>query len=51
MITADPNTFEPVTCIMCRKVHYVNHFTGKVLGVGDNARPQNLSVRHAMPGS
>ena len=33
-ITNDPNTFEPVTCIMCQKVHHVNPFTGKVSASG-----------------
>jgi hypothetical protein len=31
-ITANANIYEPVTCIMCQKVHYVNPFTGKLLG-------------------
>ena len=34
-ITEDEDTFEPMTCIMCRQVHLVNSFTGKVLGEGD----------------
>jgi hypothetical protein len=46
-ITSDPNTYEPVTCIMCRKVHHVNPFTGKVLGVGDDAQPENVTAWHA----
>jgi hypothetical protein len=31
-ITEKTNTYEPVTCIMCRQLHYVNPFTGKILG-------------------
>ena len=31
-ITKDEDTYEAVTCIMCRQVHLVNRFTGKVLG-------------------
>jgi hypothetical protein len=28
-----PNdTYEPVTCVACRQVHFVNPATGKVLG-------------------
>jgi hypothetical protein len=46
-ITADPDTYEPVTCIMCRKVHYVNPFTARVLGVGDAVRQENVTARHA----
>ena len=34
-ITEDEHTYEPVTCIMCRQVHLVNPFTGKVLGDDD----------------
>ena len=48
-ITADATTYEPVTCITCRKVHHVNvnPFTGKVLGVGDDARPENVTAQRA----
>ena len=31
-IAEGEKTYEPVTCIMCRQVHLVNAFTGKVLG-------------------
>jgi len=31
-ITTDSSTYEPVTCIMCQQVHYVN---GKVLGADE----------------
>jgi len=34
-ITEDEDTYEPVTCIMCRQVHLVNLSTGKVLGEDD----------------
>ena len=33
-ITENTNTYEPVTCIMCQKVHHVNPFTGKVSASG-----------------
>jgi len=38
-ITEDEDTYEPVTCVMCRQVHLVNPFTGKVLGKDDASRP------------
>ena len=31
-ITEDEDRYEPVTCVMCRQVHLVNPWTGKVLG-------------------
>jgi hypothetical protein len=31
-ITVGEDTYEPVTCVMCRQVHLVNPYTGKVLG-------------------
>ena len=31
-ITENEETYHPVTCVMCRRVHLVNPFTGKVLG-------------------
>jgi hypothetical protein len=31
-ITEGEDTYEAVTCIMCRQVHLVNPHTGKVLG-------------------
>jgi hypothetical protein len=37
-ITTDSSTYVPVTCIMCRQVHYANPFTGKVLGADDSVR-------------
>jgi hypothetical protein len=29
------DTYEPVTCAMCRRVHLVNPMTGRVLGEKD----------------
>ena len=29
---SDPDTYEPVTCVMCQQVHLVNPATGTVLG-------------------
>jgi uncharacterized protein YlaI len=43
-ITTDSSTYLPVTCIMCRQVHYVNPFTGKVLGVDEDV-PDKLTRR------
>ncbi len=34
---ADENTYEPVTCIACQRVHLVNPKTEKVLGDTDDA--------------
>lgn len=34
-IIDDEDTYETVTCLMCRQVHLVNPFTGKVLGEDD----------------
>jgi hypothetical protein len=34
-IAEDADTYQPVTCIMCRQVHLVSPFTGKVLGGDD----------------
>ena len=34
---SDPDTYEPVTCVMCQQVHLVNPATGTVLGE-DEAR-------------
>ncbi len=31
-VPAEGDTYEPVTCIACRRVHLVNPTTGKVLG-------------------
>ena len=31
-ITDDADTYQPVACVMCRQVHLVNPFTGKLLG-------------------
>jgi len=31
-IREDEDTYDPVTCVMCRQVHLVNSFTHKVLG-------------------
>jgi len=31
----DPNSYEPITCLACRQVHFVNPATGKVLGDAD----------------
>jgi hypothetical protein len=31
----DENAREPVRCVMCRQVHYVNPMTGTVLGDED----------------
>ena len=31
-ITEREDTYEAVTCIMCRQVHLVNPYTGKFLG-------------------
>jgi hypothetical protein len=31
-ITEGDDTYEAVTCIMCRRVHLVKSYTGKVLG-------------------
>ena len=44
-ITANTNTYEPVTCIMCRQMHYVNPFTGKVLGSDEGGGHDNLTRR------
>ena len=30
------NTYESVTCLACRQLHFVNPTTGKVLGENDN---------------
>jgi hypothetical protein len=38
-ITEDTKTYEPVTCILCRQVHHVNPFTGKVLGEHNGGEP------------
>ncbi len=43
-ITADTNIYAPVTCIMCRQVHHVNPFTGRVLGA-DRDLPDKLAGR------
>ena len=32
----DADTFEQVTCLACRQVHFVNPGTGKVLGETDD---------------
>jgi len=29
--TEKPNTYEPVTCLVCTRVHLVNRSTGKIL--------------------
>jgi hypothetical protein len=39
-ITENTNTYEPVTCIMCRQLHHVNPFTRKVLSEDSGAAPQ-----------
>jgi hypothetical protein len=31
-VTSDTNTYVPMNCIMCQQVHYINSFSGKVLG-------------------
>ena len=31
-ITDDAYTYQPVACVMCKQVHLVNPFTGKLLG-------------------
>jgi hypothetical protein len=31
----DDDAYEAITCLACRKVHYVNPTTGKVLGEDD----------------
>jgi hypothetical protein len=31
-VSNDPDTYESVTCLACRRVHLVNPATGKVLG-------------------
>jgi hypothetical protein len=31
----DYETFEPVTCLACTQLHYVNPKTGKILGADD----------------
>ena len=38
-ITENTNTYEPLTCIMCRQLHHVNPFTGKVLGEDIGVEP------------
>ena len=35
-IAQDEDAYQPVTCVMCGKVHFVNPFTGKVLGRDDD---------------
>jgi len=32
-VSDDPDTYETVTCLACRRVHLVSPATGKVLGV------------------
>ncbi len=32
----DDNSYEAVTCVMCKRVHLVNAATGKVLGEADD---------------
>lgn len=31
----DPETYEPVTCLVCQQVHLVNPANGKVVGADD----------------
>lgn len=35
-VPVDADTFEQVTCLACRQVHFVNPSTGKVLGETDD---------------
>ena len=44
-ITTNTDTYEPVTCIMCGQVHYVNPFTGKVLGSDEGGGRDKLTGR------
>jgi hypothetical protein len=36
VVPADSDAYEPVTCILCQRVHLVNPATGKVLGENDD---------------
>ena len=49
-MTEDENKYEPVTCVMCRQVHLVNPWTGKVLG-DDDDRPHRQADRQAAKGA
>jgi hypothetical protein len=33
---ADGDTYEAITCLACRRLHFVNPATGKVLGQDDD---------------
>jgi hypothetical protein len=49
-ITEDEDKYEPVTCVMCRQVHLVNPWTGKVLG-DDDDRPHAIAKLRKGPPS
>jgi len=34
-VSDDPDAYESVTCLACRRVHMVNPASGKVLGAND----------------
>lgn len=34
-VSDDADTYEPVTCLICKQVHLVKPTTGKVLGLDD----------------
>jgi len=34
-VSDDPNTYESVTCLACRQVHFINPKTGRVIGEDD----------------
>jgi hypothetical protein len=36
-VASNGETFEPVQCMACARVHYVNPITGKVLGEDEDA--------------